>query len=78
MSCSVGHRLGSDLTLIWLWRRLAATAPIGPLPWEPPYAAGAALKKNPKKNKKRKKIYGRKGVIHFSEVLGILDEGLRE
>ena len=27
-----------------------ATAPIGPLAWEPPYAASAALKKN--KNKK--------------------------
>ena len=28
--------------LLWLWRRLVATAPIGPLAWEPPYAAGAA------------------------------------
>ena len=28
--------------LLWLWCRLAATAPIGPLAWEPPYAAGAA------------------------------------
>ena len=31
-----------DPTLLWLWRRLAATAPIGPLAWEPPYAAGTA------------------------------------
>ena len=28
-----------------LWLRLAATAPIGPLAWEPPYAMGAALEK---------------------------------
>ena len=28
--------------LLWLWHRLAATAPISPLAWEPPYAAGAA------------------------------------
>ena len=29
-----------DLAL--LWRRPAATAPIGPLAWEPPFATGAA------------------------------------
>ena len=33
-----------DLALLWLWCRTAATAPIGPLAWEPPYAVGAALK----------------------------------
>jgi len=43
MSCGVGHRHGSDLALLWLWHRLAAL--IQPLAWEPPYAAGAALKK---------------------------------
>ena len=32
MSYGVGHRLGSDLVLLWLWCRLAATAPIGPFP----------------------------------------------
>ena len=31
-----------DPALLWLWRRLAATAPTGPLAWEPPYATGAA------------------------------------
>ena len=25
-----------DPTLLWLWHRLAATTPIGPLAWEPP------------------------------------------
>ena len=42
MSCGVGHRLGSDPTLLWLWRRPVAIAPIGLLAWEPPYAVGAA------------------------------------
>ena len=43
MSCSVGCRRGSDPALLWLWHRPAATALIGPLAWEPPYAAGAAV-----------------------------------
>ena len=37
-----------DPALLWLWRRRTAAAPIPPLAWELPYAAGAALKK--KKN----------------------------
>ena len=41
--------------LLWLWHRLAATPPISPLAWEPPYAAGAALKKKTKDQKKKKK-----------------------
>ena len=36
--------------LLWLWLWLAATAPIQPLAWEIPYAAGVALK-NKNKNK---------------------------
>ena len=43
MSCGVGCRHGSDPALLWLWHRLAAAAPTGPLAWEPPYAAGTAL-----------------------------------
>ena len=42
MSCGVGCRRSSYPALLWLWCRLPATAPIGPLAWEPPYAAGAA------------------------------------
>ena len=45
LTIHVGHRRGSDLALLWLWRRPAATAPIRPLAWEPPYALGAALKR---------------------------------
>ena len=52
MSCGVGHRCGSDLALLWLWPRSAATAPIGPLAWEPPYTVGAALKRTKKTKKK--------------------------
>ena len=43
MSCGVGRRRGWDLALLWLWCRPAAL--IQPLDWEPPYAAGAALKR---------------------------------
>ena len=28
--------------MLWLWRRLAATAPIRPLAWEPPVAYGSS------------------------------------
>ena len=55
MSCGVGRRRGWDLALLWLWHRLVATAPIGPLAWEAPYAAGAALKRQKKKRKEKKK-----------------------
>ena len=53
MSCGVGHRHGSDLTLLWC--RPAAVAPIQPLAWEPPYATGAALKRQEQTNKKPQK-----------------------
>ena len=36
---------------LWLWYRLAAVAPIGPLASEHPYAAGAALKERKKEKK---------------------------
>ena len=57
MSCGVGCRRGSDPTLLWLWRRPVATAPIQPLAWEPPYAAGAAqeIATTTTKDKKTKK-----------------------
>ena len=44
----VGHRHGTDPELLWLWCRLTAVAPIGPLAWELPYALGAARKKKKK------------------------------
>ena len=54
MSCGVGHRCGLDLELLWLWCRLAATALIRPLPWEPPYAVSVALKSSKKERKRER------------------------
>ena len=51
MNCGVGCRYVLDPQLLWLWCKLAAVAPIRPLAWELPYAAGAALK-----SKRKKKI----------------------
>ena len=55
------RRRDSDPALLWLWHRLAPTAPIRPLAWETPYAADVALKgqKTKKKKKKKKDIHGR-------------------
>ena len=56
MSCGVSQRHGSDLVLLWLWCRPAtATAPIGPLTWEPPKRIEMNRKKKNKKKKKKKK-----------------------
>ena len=51
MNCGVGHRRSSNLVLLWLWHRPAATALIGPLALEPPYAMGTGLKRQKKKKK---------------------------
>ena len=55
MSCGEGYRCGSDLALLWLWCRAAATAPIRPLAWEPPYAVDVALEDKKAEKKKQKK-----------------------
>ena len=52
LSRGVGRGHGSDPAWLWLWRRPAATAPIQPTAWEPPYAAGVALKGQRQKKKK--------------------------
>ena len=54
MSCAVDQRCGSDPVLLWLWCRPEAVAPIRPLAWKPPYAAGVALKSKREKKKGRK------------------------
>ena len=48
ISCCIGRRCSSDLVLLWLWHRPAATALNQPLAWELPYDACAAIKR--KKN----------------------------
>ena len=57
-----------DAALLWLWPRPAATAPIGPLAWEPPCGAGAALKSQ-KKKKERKKEKKKKTVWKYLRKL---------
>ena len=47
MGCGLGHRRDPAS----LWRGPAAAAPNRPLAWEPPCAAGAALKRPPQKKK---------------------------
>ena len=65
MSCGVGRRLGLDPALLWLWCKLAATGPIRPLAWEPPYAARVALEMAKRqKKKKKKKPKTLKGSFH--------------
>ena len=54
MSCGIGHKCYSDPTLLWLWCRPAAAAPIRPLAWELLYASGVPLKSKKKKKKERK------------------------
>ena len=55
MSCGVGRRRGLDPALLWLCSRPEAIAPIEPLSWESPYAAGAALEKAKRQEKKKRK-----------------------
>ena len=50
MGCGVGSRRSLDLVLLWC--RPVATAPNGPLAWEPPYTKGVALKITKDKKKK--------------------------
>ena len=52
MSCGVGCRCSLYPALLWLWHRLASTAPIGPLAWEPPYAMGATQEMAKRKKNK--------------------------
>ena len=58
MSCGVGGRHGLDPALLWLWCRVAATALIRPLAWEPPYAEDMALKSK-QTNKQKKPVPGK-------------------
>ena len=54
MSYGEGRRRGSDLALLQDCYRPEAVAPVQPLAWGPPYAAGAALERQ--KDKKKKKL----------------------
>ena len=71
MSCGVGHRCGSDPELL----RPAATAPIRPLAWEPPYAAGAALDK--KDTHTQRKLLQEGGRDDVNSAVSQVKGGLR-
>ena len=76
MSCGVGHKLGSDSELLWLWHRPEATAPMKSLAWEPPCAVGAALKD--KKKKKNFFQYNISGKILLSQGLDIFPSRFKD
>ena len=69
MSCGVGYRHGSDLALLWLWRRPVATALIRPLAWEPPCAAGAAHEIAKRQKKKSKLTDNQERQKHIARFL---------
>ena len=58
-----------DPELLWLCYRPAATAPIGPLAWEPAYASGVALEKA--KRQKKRKGKSKEKKLH---AMGIMNE----
>ena len=61
--------------LLWLWQRPVATAPIGLLAWEPPYAKGAALKRQKDQKEKKKSSVAR---VPVRESVGALPMKLME
>ena len=64
MSRGVGHTLGLDPVLLWLWCQPGATAPIRPLAWDLPYAGGCG----PIKKKKKKDIFSAKILRCVSSI----------
>ena len=68
----LSRRHGSDLALLWLSCRLAATATNRPLAWEPPYAIGAALKRQKTKKVKNKNTWELCGIKYHTKQNKIL------
>ena len=67
MSCGVGLKNGLDL----LWCRLAAAALIQPLAWEPPYAAGEALKRQTNKKNYQVSLTSLKDTYYYAKTSGV-------
>ena len=61
-----GHNSGPEL---WLRHRLSATALVGPLAWEPPYAVGVSLKRQ--KDQKKNHV---EGLVLFCFVFTVGEE----
>ena len=64
VSCDVGRRCSSDLELLWLWHRPAATALIRPLAWDL-HMRRMQLRKRQKDKKGKKKK--KKAVATFCQ-----------
>ena len=58
---------GWDLVMLWLWCRLAATAPTWTLAWELPYAVDVALKKTKKKKERERE----RNVLRSMKKMGV-------
>ena len=75
MSCGVGRRHSSVLMLLWLQCRLAAIVLIGPLAWEPPYAALKCKKERKKERKSRSggnlNVHRHQEIRHLLSSLGL-------
>ena len=52
--CGVGCRCGSQIQLLWLWYKPAATVLIRPLACKLPYVTGSAIKSKIQKQDKTK------------------------
>ena len=61
-SCGTGHRHSSDPALLWLWYRLAATAPIC-------LGTSICCGCGPKKTEKKKKKYGVEEVVMWTLII---------
>ena len=72
MSCGVGHRLGLDPELLCLWHRLAATASIGPLGWEPLFASGGDQEKKKQTNNKKQGRGGERHEVECNKIYSAL------
>ena len=77
MSCGVGRRCSSDLVLLWLWCKLAATALIRLLAWEPPYASGAALKRQDKQTNKQTHPRNTSPQVGWNEIPNMKGEATK-
>ena len=78
MSYDISRRHGSDLALLWLWRRPVATTLIQSLAWEFPYATGAVLKRQKKKKKKKKKKEREREMVSWKFKKKIISFGRKE
>ena len=67
--CRWQTQLGSQVAVAVC--KLAAVAPIQPLAWEPPCAAGTALKSKKKKKEKEKKEKKTIALTKASEIIKI-------